>query len=259
MKGPAVNDEFGDVDSVLYAVGGEGADYHQLNAVVEMLRQRLLATPDAVKVNVYGNQDRKIFVEFSEAKLANLGLAPQAIFDSLAKQNAVADAGVFETSSARVRVQVTGALEGTQAISALPIAANGQILRLGDIATITAGYEDPPIFLSRHNGAQAIVVGAVMARGGNILTFVKNLALAVEEVRAKTPIGIEIEQIADQPRVVEEAVGEFTRSFVEALVIVLLVSFVSLGARTGIVVALSVPLVLAIVFIFMNILGPVIN
>ncbi|MGA8172195.1 MAG: efflux RND transporter permease subunit [Methylocystis sp.] len=255
VRGPTVNDEYGDVDSVLYAVTGEGANYRQLNDVVETLRQRLLATPDALKVNVYGNQDRKIFVEFSEAKLANLGVAPQAIFDSLAKQNAVADAGVFETSSARVRLQVTGALEGTQAIAALPIASNGQILRLGDIATIKAGYEDPPSFLARHQGAQAIVVGVAMARGGNVLTFGKNLALAVEEVRAKTPVGIEIDQIADQPKVVEEAVGEFSRSFVEALAIVLLVSFASLGARTGIVVALSVPLVLAVVFIFMSIMG----
>ena len=255
VKGPFVNDEYGDVDSVLYAVTGDGADYHQLNQVVEVLRQRLLSTPDAVKVNVYGDQDRKIFIEFSQAKLANLGIAPQAIFDSVAKQNAVDDAGVFETASARVRLQVTDSLQGEEAISALPIPAGGQVLRLGDIATVSAGYEDPPTFVARHNGAPAIIVGAVMARGGNVLTFGKNLALAIDEVRAKTPIGIEIEQIADQPRVVEEAVGEFTRSFVEALIIVLLVSFASLGARTGIVVALSVPLVLAVVFIFMNILG----
>ena len=256
VKGPFVNDEYGDVDSVLYAVSGDGADYHQLNQVVEVLRQRLLSTPDAVKVNVYGDQDRKIFVEFSQAKLANLGIAPQAIFNSVAKQNAVDDAGVFETSSARVRLQVTDSLQGVEAISALPIPAGGQVLRLGDIATISAGYEDPPNFVARHNGAPAIIVGAVMARGGNVLTFGKNLALAVDEVRAKTPIGIEIEQIANQPRVVEEAVGEFTRSFVEALVIVLLGELRSRwAARTGIVVALSVPLVLAIVFIFMNILG----
>ena len=255
VKGPFVNDEYGDVDSVLYAVSGDGADYHQLNQVVEVLRQRLLLTPDAVKVNVYGDQDRKIFVEFSQAKLANLGIAPQAIFDSVAKQNAVDDAGVFETSSARVRLQVTDSLRGVDAISALPVPAGGQVLRLGDIAAISAGYEDPPSFVARHNGAPAIIVGAVMARGGNVLTFGKNLALAIDEVRAKTPVGIEIEQIADQPRVVEEAVGEFTRSFVEALIIVLLVSFASLGARTGIVVALSVPLVLAVVFVFMNILG----
>ncbi|MFY9626851.1 MAG: efflux RND transporter permease subunit, partial [Methylocystis sp.] len=255
VKGPSVNDEFGDVDSVLYAVSGEGADYHQLDSVVEVLRQRLLQTPDAVKVNVYANQDRKIFVEFSQAKLANLRIAPQTIFDSVAKQNAVTDAGVFETSTSRIRLQVTGSLQGAEAIAALPIPVDGQVLRLGDIATITPGFEDPPTFLARKNGMPAIVVGVVMAKGGNVLTFGKNLEVAVDEVRAKTPVGIEIEQIADQPKVVEEAVGEFTRSFVEALIIVLLVSFASLGARTGIVVALSVPLVLAVVFIFMNILG----
>jgi multidrug efflux pump subunit AcrB len=120
VKGPSVNDEFGDVDSVLYAVSGEGADYHQLDSVVEVLRQRLLQTPDAVKVNVYANQDRKVFVEFSQAKLANLRIAPQTIFDSVAKQNAVTDAGVFETSTSRIRLQVTGSLQGAEAIAALP-------------------------------------------------------------------------------------------------------------------------------------------
>jgi multidrug efflux pump len=255
VLGPSVNDEYGDVDSVLYAVRGEGADYHQLNQVVEALRQRLLQTPDAVKVNVYGNQDRKIFVEFSQAKLANLGISPQAIFDSVAKENTVSDAGAFETSSNRIRVEVTQALQGVDAISSLPVAANGQTIRLGDVATISAGFADPPDSLVRHNGAPAIMVGVVMARGGNVLAFGRNLASAVEEIRSNTPIGIEIEQIADQPRVVGEAVGEFTRSFIEALVIVLLVSFASLGARTGVVVALSVPLVLSIVFIFMNLFG----
>ncbi len=255
VVGPSVNDEFGDVDSVLYAVSSDEADYHQLDQVVEVLRQRLLRAPEAVKVNVYGNQDRKIFVEFSEAKLANLRLPPQAIFDLLAKQNGLNDAGAFETSSARVRVQITGALTGAQAITSLPIGVDGQVLRLGDIASVSTGFQDPPTFLVRHNGAPAIVVGVVMARGGNIINFGKSLEEAVAEVRAKTPIGIEIEQIADQPKVVEHAVGEFTRSFIEALVIVLVVSFVSLGFRSGVVVALSVPMVLAIVFIFMSFLG----
>ncbi|QGM47840.1 efflux RND transporter permease subunit [Methylocystis heyeri] len=255
VVGPAVNDEYGDVDSTLYAVTGDGADYHQLDRMVEVLRQRLLQTPDAVKVNVYGNQDRRVFIEFSQARLANLAIAPQAIFDSIAKENAVSDAGAFQTGTNRVRVQVAESLQGAEALAALPVAANGQTLRLGDIATITPGFEDPPSFVVRHKGASAIVVGVVMARGANILAFGRNLARTVEEVRANAPLGIEIEQIADQPRVVEEAVGEFTRSFVEALIIVLLVSFFSLGARAGVVVALSVPLVLSIVFIFMNALG----
>ncbi|WP_018264402.1 efflux RND transporter permease subunit [Methylosinus sp. LW4] len=253
--GPDVNDEFGDVDAVLYAVHGEGADYHQLDRVVEMFRQRLLETPDIVKVNVYGEQDRKIFVEFSQAKLANLGVTPQALFESLAKQNAVNASGVFETPANRVPLRVTGALKGAEAIAATPVEASGHVFRLGDVADVVSGYEDPPNFLARYKGEPTIVVGAVMAKGGNVLTLGKNLEATMAEVRAETPVGIEITQIADQPTVVSHAVGEFTRSFVEALVIVLFVSFVSLGFRTGIIVALSAPLVLAVVFVFMNAFG----
>ncbi|MGD9658258.1 MAG: efflux RND transporter permease subunit [Methylocystis sp.] len=255
VVGPQVNDEYGDVDTVMYAVTGDGADYHVLDKVVQALRQRLLAVQDVVKVDVYGDQGRRIFVEFSEAKLAGLSIAPQAIFDSLAKQNAINDAGVFETSSNRVRVQVTSDLTGADAVAAIPVEANGKVIRLGDIADIHAGFEDPPSFLARFNGEPAIVVGAVMAKGGNVLEFGENVGAAVQEMRDKAPIGVDIEQIADQPKVVEEAIGEFTRSFLEALVIVLGVSFVSLGFRTGIIVALSVPLVLAIVFISMGPLG----
>ena len=253
--GPDVDDEFGDVDAVLFAVHGEGADYHQLDRVVEMFRQRLLETPDIVKVNVYGSQDRKIFVEFSQAKLANLGVTPQALFESLAKQNAVNAAGVFETPANRVPLRVTGALTGADAIAATPVEANGHVFRLGDVADVLSGYEDPPSFLSRYKGEPTIVVGAVMAKGGNVLTLGEHLEATMAEVRSETPVGIEIAQIADQPKVVSHAVGEFSRSFVEALVIVLVVSFVSLGFRTGVIVALSAPLVLAIVFMFMNAFG----
>ena len=255
VRGPQVNDEYGDVDTVMYAVTGDGADYHVLDKVVQTLRQRLLAVQDVIKVDVYGDQGRRIFVEFSEAKLASLAILPQAVFDSLAKQNAINDAGVFETSSNRVRVQVTSDLKGADAIAAIPIEANGKVIRLGDIANVYAGFEDPPSFLARFKGQPTIVVGVVMGKGANVLKFGENVGAAVQEIRDKTPVGIDIDQIADQPKVVEEAIGEFTRSFLEALVIVLGVSFVSLGFRTGIVVALSVPLVLAIVFIFMGPLG----
>jgi multidrug efflux pump len=255
LIGPNVNDEYGDVDSVLFAVHGEGADYHQLDQVVEMFRQRLLGTSDVVKVDVFGTQDRKIFVELSQAKLANLGIPPQALFDSLAKQNAVNAAGVFETATTRVPVRVTGALAGAEAIAATPVEAGGQVLRLGDVAEIVPGFEDPPSFLVRHKGSAAVVLGAVMAKGGNVLSFGRAIEATLAAARADTPVGIEIEQIADQPKVVAGAVSEFTRSFVEALAIVLVVSFVSLGFRTGIIVALSVPLVLAVVFVFMNMMG----
>ncbi|PPD24529.1 MAG: multidrug transporter AcrB [Methylocystis sp.] len=255
VRGPQVNDEYGDVDTVMYAVTGDGADYHVLDKVVQTLRQRLLAVPDVIKVDVYGDQGRRIFVEFSEAKLASLAIQPQAVFDSLSKQNAINDAGVFETSSNRVRVQVTSDLKGADAIAAIPIEANGKVIRLSDIANVYAGFEDPPSFLARFKSQPAIVVGVVMGKGANVLKFGENVGAAVEEIRVKTPVGVDIDQIADQPKVVEEAIGEFTRSFLEALVIVLGVSFLSLGFRTGIVVALSVPLVLAIVFIFMGPLG----
>ncbi|HEY8261481.1 MAG TPA: efflux RND transporter permease subunit, partial [Methylosinus sp.] len=255
LIGPNVNDEYGDVDSVLFAVYGEGADYHQLDQVVEMFRQRLLGASDVAKVDVFGTQDRKIFVELSQAKLANLGIPPQALFDSLAKQNAVNAAGVFETATTRVPVRVTGALAGAEAIAATPVEAGGQVLRLGDVAEIVPGFEDPPSFLVRHKGVPAVVVGAVMAKGGNVLSFGRAIEATLAAARADTPVGIEIEQIADQPEVVAGAVSEFTRSFVEALAIVLVVSFVSLGFRTGIIVALSVPLVLAVVFVFMNMMG----
>ncbi len=253
--GPNVNDEYGDVDSVLYTISGKGADYAQLKALAEQMRQRLLSVPDVVKVNMYGVQDQKIFVDFDQAKLANLGVAPQAIFDSLAKQNAVNASGVIETSGPRVPLRVSGAMTGAAAVAATPVQANGRVFRLGDIANVKDGFVDPPSFLLRQRGVPALALGVVMAKGGNILNLGEALKSAMTEIRGNLPVGIDVEQIADQPKVVESAVGEFTHSFVEALVIVLIVSFLSLGLRTGIVVAISVPLVLAIVFIIMNAMG----
>ena len=255
LIGPDVNDEFGDVDSVQYMISGEGANYAQLKTIAESLRQRLLKAPDVVKVNLYGAQDQRIFVEFSQAKLANLGVTPQAIFDSLARQNAVAASGVFETQANRIPLRISGALTGARAVAETPVEANGRVFRLGDVADVTAGFKDPPDFLVRSGGKPALAIGVVMARGGNILTLGETLKSVMDEARAATPVGIEFTQIADQPKVVEHAVGEFTRSFAEALVIVLLVSFLSLGMRTGVIVALSVPLVLSVVFVVMNMLG----
>ncbi len=255
LIGPDVNDEFGDVDSVQYMITGDGANYAQLKVVAEGLRQRLLKAPDVVKVNLYGVQDQRVYVEFSQAKLANLGVTPQAIFDSLARQNAVAASGVFETQANRIPVRISGALTGAAAVAETPVEANGRVFRLGDVADVTSGFKDPPDFLVRYGGKPALAVGVVMAKGGNILSLGETLKGVIDGMRAATPVGIEFTQIADQPKVVEHAVGEFTRSFVEALVIVLAVSFLSLGLRTGIVVALSVPLVLSMVFVVMNIMG----
>jgi multidrug efflux pump subunit AcrB len=252
LLGPVVNDEFSDVDSILYMMTGEGADYAQLKTAAEAMRQRLLRVQGVTKVDLYGIQDQKIFVEFSHAKLATLGITPQTLFDSLAKQNNVTPAGTVETSSQRVPLRVTGALDGVKAVAETPVESNGRVFRLGDIATISHGYVDPPSFVVRQEGKPALGIGVVTAKGANILELGKDVSAAVDEFIKAVPQGIDVEQIADQPKVVERAVGEFVRSFIEALVIVLFVSFLALGWRTGIVVALSVPLVLAIVFIVMN-------
>jgi multidrug efflux pump len=252
LLGPVVNDEFSDVDSILYMMTGDGADYAQLKKAAEGMRQRLLKVPGVTKVDIYGTQDEKIFVEFSHAKLATLGITPQALFDSLAKQNNVTPAGTVETSSQRVPLRVTGALDGAKAVAETPVESNGRVFRLGDIATVSHGFEDPPSFVVRQKGKPAIGIGVVTAKGANILELGKDVAAATADFIKAVPQGISVEQIADQPQVVEHAVSEFVHSFVEALAIVLFVSFVALGWRTGIVVALSVPLVLAIVFIVMN-------
>jgi multidrug efflux pump len=255
ILGPVVNDEFSDVDSILYMMTGDGADYAQLKKAAEGLRQRLLKVPDVTKVDVYGTQDERVFVEFSHAKLATLGITPQALFDSLAKQNNVVPAGTVETSSQRVPLRVTGALDGARAVAETPVESNGRVFRLGDIATVTHGFVDPPTFKVRQEGKPAIGIGVVTAKGANILELGKDVAGATAEFMKAVPQGINVELIADQPKVVEQAVSEFVDSFVEALAIVLFVSFLALGWRTGFVVAASVPLVLAIVFIVMNVMG----
>jgi multidrug efflux pump subunit AcrB len=255
LIGPTVNDEFSDVDSILYMMTGNGADFKQLKVVAEGLRQRLLKVKGVTKVNLYGTQDERIFVEFSHAKLATLGITPQTLFDSLAKQNAIQPAGTVETSSQRVPLRVTGALDGAKTVAETPVESNGRTFRLGDIATVSHGFVDPPDFKVRQKGQYALGIGVVTANGANILELGKDVDKAKNEFMVAVPQGINVEQIADQPLVVEHAVGEFTHSFIEALAIVLFVSFLALGWRTGIVVALSVPLVLGIVFMVMNAMG----
>jgi multidrug efflux pump len=252
ILGPIVNDEFSDVDSILFMMTGDGADYKQLKTVAEAFRQRLLKVNGVTKVDLYGTQDERIYVEFSHAKLATLGITPPALFDSLAKQNDVVPAGTVETSAQRVPLRVTGALDGAKAVAETPVESNGRVFRLGDIATVTHGFVDPPSFVVRQEGKPAIGIGVVTAKGANILELGKDVSAGTADFMKAVPVGITVDQIADQPKVVEHAVGEFVHSFMEALAIVLFVSFLALGWRTGIVVALSVPLVLAIVFIVMN-------
>lgn len=249
--GPNVNDEYGDVDSILYTLVNDSDDYASLKREAELLRQRLLRVPNVTKVNIYGIQDERIFVEFSHIKLGALGIPPAAIFDSLARQNVVAPAGTIDSGAQRIPLRVSGALDGTAAIAATPVEVNGRTFRLGDIATITRGYIDPPAFFVRQEARAALAVGVVMQKGANIVTLGHDVEAAKAAFLHDLPLGYEFQQIADQPHVVQHASSEFVESFLEALAIVLFVSLISLGWRTGIVVALSVPLVLAIVFMAM--------
>lgn len=253
--GPSINDEFGDVDAVLYTISGDGATYAQLKEIGEALRKRLQRLPDVTKIDLFGAQAERIFVEFSHAKLATLGVPTQALLDSLAKQNALASAGEFQSDAQRIPLRVSGAVHGVAAVEETPVFANGRTFRLGDIATVTHGYEDPASYLIRANGQKAVEVGVVMRNGGNILALGKALDAEIAAFNQELPAGFVVNRIADQPKVVNSAVFEFTRSFLEALAIVLAVSFVSLGWRSGLVVATSVPLVLAIVFVAMTAMG----
>jgi multidrug efflux pump len=249
--GPNFDDEYGDVYSVIYMLTADGLSLADLKTRAEDIRQTLLRVPDVNKVDIIGERPQKIFIEFSHAKLATLGITPQRIFDSVAKQNAVVSGGSVDTSADRINVRVTGAFSGADAIAAVPVQVDGRVFKLGDIATVKRGYEDPPTFIVREGGKPAIGLGVSMADGANIITLGENLKEAMKSITAELPVGIEVTQIADQPHIVDESVSEFVKSFGEALAIVLVVGFLSLGWRTGIVVALSVPLVLAIVLLVM--------
>jgi multidrug efflux pump len=255
VVGPNFNDEYGDVFSTIYMLTADGLSLAELKTRAEDIRQRLLRVPNVNKVDLIGEQPEKIFIELSNAKLATLGITPQQIFDSVAKQNSVASGGSVDTSADRINLRVTGAFSGVDAIAAVPVQADGRVFRLGDIATVKRGYQDPPSFIVREGGKPALGLGVSMQDGANILTLGKNLKTAMDAIVAELPVGIGVTQIADQPDIVEHSVSEFVETFVEALAIVLLVSFLSLGWRAGIVVALSVPLVLAIVLTIMYAAG----
>jgi multidrug efflux pump len=255
VLGPFFNDEYGDVFCAVYMLTGDGASRADLKRHAERLRSALLRVKDVSKVVLVGDQPERVFVEISHRKLATLGIPPQAIFDAIAKQNAVASSGTVETGADAVQLRLSGAFASLEDIRAVPLDMGGRSLRLGDIASVSQGYDDPPAFLVRHEGQPAVGVAVAMADNANVVDLGRTLDEAVAQFRTDVPLGIAVAQIADQPRVVEETVGEFLRSFGEALAIVLLVSFVSLGLRTGVVVALSVPLVLAIVFVVMQAAG----
>jgi multidrug efflux pump len=255
VVGPIFNDEYGDVTGLLYAVKGDGIDPWELSDFAEDIKRRLLKVPMVKKVDVYGKQAKKVYVEFSNEKLASLGITPLAIAESLTNQNSVLAAGSIDTQGDRVVVRVAGQFTDLDDIRNVPIAAGGRLIRLGDFTTVTRGYEDPPLYTVRHNGQQVLMLGIVMTDDGNIVDLGKAIDKAVANVQAELPYGVELERVADQPSVVSESIWEFERSLLEAVAIVLVVSLVSLGWRTGIVVGLAVPIVLGVVALVMLAMG----
>jgi multidrug efflux pump len=253
--GPFFNDEFGDVYGTIYAFHGEGFTPAELKQIVEDVRQQLLSVKHVGKVDLVGAQKEKIWVEFSHKKLAAMGLTAQQVFDVLQRQNAMVAAGIVETPTARIPLRIETDVERVAAIAALPITFDGKTIALGDVAEIKRGYEDPPSFLMRHNGKPVIGLAVSMRPDGNNLELGAALAEKMAEIKTTLPVGVEVETVADQPKVVEESFATFAKVLAEAIGIVLLVSFVTLGFRTGIVVALSVPLVLAITFMVMDMVG----
>lgn len=255
VQGPFFNDEFGDTFGTIYAFTADGFTHRELKDYVEDVREELLRIKDVGKADLLGVQPERIFIEFSNKKLANLGVSPQQVIDVIQAQNAQTASGVVQTSSDRIATRVSGDIESGRKLSELSIQANGRLIRLGDIADIKRDYADPPSPRLRYNGQESIGLAISMAKGGNMIELGKQLEATMKRLKADMPVGIEVLQVADQPTVVQRSISEFMKVLLEAVVIVLGVSFLSLGLRSGMVVMLCIPLVLAITFVCMQIFG----
>jgi multidrug efflux pump len=255
VRGPFFNDEFGDTFGTVYAFTSDGYTFAELRDYVDRVRNELLRVPDVAKIDLIGDQEEKVYVEISHRKLATLGIDPAQIFQVLAAQNSLVPAGSYETGEDRIYVRVSGAFDSPQSVNDIGIQANGRLFRLGDIANISRGYVDPPLLKMRYRGEEAIGLAIAMRKGGDIIALGGSLKREMARLQRDLPVGIEVHQVADQPTVVSRSISEFMKTLAEALVIVLAVSFLSLGWRTGIVVALSVPLVLAVTFLGMDLAG----
>lgn len=252
---PQFNDRFDEVYGVVYALTGDGYSYEEMREKAEKIRRILLDVPSVKKIQLLGVQTEKIYIEIENSKLAQLGIDPSLITSTLETQNTMAAAGMLETASDNVYLRITGMFENLDNISNTPIQANGRTFRLGDIAKVTRAYAEPSDPKFYYNGVPAVGISLAMEPGGNILTLGKDLEKTIEQIKKELPAGLEIHQTVNQPKVVETSIGEFVESLAEAILIVLAVSFFSLGVRSGIIVALCIPLVIAIVFTVMNLIG----
>jgi multidrug efflux pump len=255
VQGPFFNDRFGDVYGNIYAFVSDGLTQRQLRDIVEDIRAKVLTVRNVGRVEVLGAQDEAIYLEFSTRQIAALGLDQQQIINTLRAQNAISPSGVIQAGPERVSVRVSGQFASEDSLSAVNLRINDRFFPLSDVATITRGYVDPPSALFRANGQPAIGLAIGMRAGSNLLDFGEALEAEMERVTAELPVGVDVIRVADQPVVVDEAVSQFTRALFEAVAIVLAISFISLGLRAGLVVAVSIPLVLAITFLIMAYLG----
>ena len=255
VVGPFFNDRFDDVFGSIYALTGDGFSYEDLREQAEKIRRTLLGVPNVKKVQLVGVQAEKIYVEIESSKLAKLGIDPNLLISSIKTQNAMTPSGMVETETDNVYLRVSGMFEDIESIRNIPVRAAGKSFRLGDIASVRRGFVDPADPKMFFNGKPAVGLALSMDKGGNILTLGQDLQATIEQIKADLPLGLEIGQVSNQPDIVEESIGEFVKSLLEAVVIVLIVSFLSLGLRSGVVVALCIPLVLAAVFACMKILG----
>ncbi|NAT22842.1 efflux RND transporter permease subunit [Pseudomonas syringae] len=253
--GPMVNDEYSDVTFALFALKAKGEPQRVLARDAESLRQRLLHVPGVKKVNIVGEQPERIYVEFSHERLATLGISPQEVFAALNNQNALTPAGSVETRGPQVFIRLDGAFDELQKISDTPVVAQGRTLKLADIATVKRGYEDPATFMIRNGGEPALLLGIVMRDGWNGLDLGKALDHEVGAINAELPLGMNLNKVTDQAVNISSAVDEFMIKFFVALLVVMLVCFISMGWRVGVVVAAAVPLTLAVVFVIMAMSG----
>lgn len=253
--GPFFNDEFGDTYSLIYAFSGDGFSYAELKTAADSARQQLLRVKNVEKIDLIGTQDEKIYIEFSDKKLAELGLDASAVAEALQAQNSMTSAGMVYTAQRNLPIRITGPFDSVDSIAGMPVHIKGRTLRVDDFAQVRRGYLDPPELKMRVNGKEAVALGITMNKRGDVLELGEALEAAKIQIERELPVGMDINQIADQPRVVKTAIGEFLSTFFEALAAVLLVSFLSLGFRTGSVVALTVPLVLSGTLLCMLLFG----
>ncbi|RZI89155.1 MAG: efflux RND transporter permease subunit, partial [Pseudomonas sp.] len=255
IQGPAFNDEFGDVYGTIYAFTADGLSQRQLRDYVEQARAEAREVPNIGKIELFGVQDEVLYLNFSTRKLAALGIDQRQVMQALQAQNAVTPAGVIEAGPERISVRTSGQFSSEKDLKGVNLRINDRFFRLADIANIQRGYTDPPAPMFRYNGQPAIGLAIGMKAGGNIQAFGAEMKAKMDQIITDLPVGVGVHTVSDQAVVVKKAVGGFTSALFEAVLIVLAVSFVSLGVRAGLVVACSIPLVLAMVFLFMEYSG----